>query len=120
MKLKFKKQQYQTNAVDSVADCFAGQPTGSVFKYKIDPGRVAAGVPEQGELLNDAGFKNPDIVLTNTALLENINTVQRRQNLELSGSLVSNGVCSVNLDVRAKPAPWLEQVHRGGAQHCHT
>jgi len=26
MKLKFKVQPYQTNAVDSVVDCFAGQP----------------------------------------------------------------------------------------------
>ena len=81
MKLKFKKQQYQTNAVDSVADCSAGQPTGSVFKYKIDPGRVAAGTPHQHNLLEEDGFKNEKIVLTQSALLENINTVQRRQNL---------------------------------------
>ena len=26
MKIKFKVQPYQTNAVDSVVDCFAGQP----------------------------------------------------------------------------------------------
>ena len=26
MKLKFKVQPYQTQAVDSVVDCFAGQP----------------------------------------------------------------------------------------------
>lgn len=26
MKLKFKKQEYQTEAVNAVADCFAGQP----------------------------------------------------------------------------------------------
>lgn len=26
MKLKFKKQAYQTSAVEAVADCFAGQP----------------------------------------------------------------------------------------------
>lgn len=26
MKLKFKVQPYQTHAVDSLADCFAGQP----------------------------------------------------------------------------------------------
>ena len=26
MKLKFKKQSYQTHAVEAVADCFAGQP----------------------------------------------------------------------------------------------
>jgi hypothetical protein len=26
MKLKFKKQAFQTDAVNAVADCFAGQP----------------------------------------------------------------------------------------------
>jgi type III restriction enzyme len=26
MKLQFKKQAYQTAAVEAVADCFAGQP----------------------------------------------------------------------------------------------
>jgi len=26
MKLKFKQQAYQTQAVESVVDCFAGQP----------------------------------------------------------------------------------------------
>ena len=29
MKLKFKVQPYQTNAVDSLANCFAGQPKSS-------------------------------------------------------------------------------------------
>jgi len=33
MKLKFKKQGYQTHAVDAVADCFAGQ----IFKL-MSPG----------------------------------------------------------------------------------
>ena len=49
MKFKFKKQQYQTNAVESVADCFAGQPKNTGIQYRIDPGRVAAGTPQQRE-----------------------------------------------------------------------
>lgn len=40
MKLKFKKQAYQTNAVDAVADCFAGQPKREGLNYRIDPGRA--------------------------------------------------------------------------------
>jgi restriction endonuclease len=39
MKLKFKKQTYQTNAVDAVADCFAGQPKREGLNYRVDPGR---------------------------------------------------------------------------------
>ena len=99
MKLKFKKQQYQTNAVESVADCFAGQPKNTGIQYRIDPGRVAAGAPQQLGLIDEAGFKNPDIVLSKTALLENINAVQHRQNLPLSAALAGNKVCAVNLDV---------------------
>ena len=62
MKFKFKKQQYQTNAVESVADCFAGQPKNTGIQYRIDPGRVAAGTPQQREMYEE-GFKNPDIAL---------------------------------------------------------
>ncbi len=40
MKLKFKKQAYQTNAVEVVADCFAGQPKREGFNYRLDPGRA--------------------------------------------------------------------------------
>jgi type III restriction enzyme len=99
MKLKFKKQQYQTNAVDSVADCFVGQPNNTGIKYRIDPGKSATGVPEQRTLHEGAGFKNEDIALTPTALLENIHKVQQHQNLPLSTSLAGNNVCQINLDV---------------------
>jgi type III restriction enzyme len=99
MKLKFKKQQYQTNAVESVADCFAGQPNSTGIKYRIDPGKVATGVPQQQTIHEEDGFKNGDIALTQSALLENTHSVQRRQNLPLSASLVSNRVCPINLDI---------------------
>jgi len=99
MKLKFKKQQYQTNAVESVADCFAGQPNNSGIQYRIDPGRVSAGSLQQSDWLDGAGFKNMDIALSQRILLENLHKVQQRQNLSLSTALVSNQVCQVNLDV---------------------
>ncbi|MDD5301060.1 MAG: DEAD/DEAH box helicase family protein [Gallionella sp.] len=99
MKLKFKKQQYQTNAVESVADCFAGQPNTTGIKYRVDPGKVAAGVPQQQTIHGEDGFKNEDIALTQSALLDNIHKVQQRQNLPLSAALVSNKVCQINLDI---------------------
>ena len=43
MKFKFKVQPYQTAAVESVVDCFAGQPLLAGVSYRIDPGRVAQG-----------------------------------------------------------------------------
>jgi hypothetical protein len=40
MKLKFKKQSFQTDAVNAVADCFAGQPKTEGVIYRIDPGKT--------------------------------------------------------------------------------
>ena len=99
MKLKFKKQQYQTNAVDAVADCFAGQAKNTGVRYRIDPGRVDAGVPQQLGLIDEGGVKNPDITLLPAAILGNIHAVQCRQNLPLSAALAGNKVCAVNLDI---------------------
>ncbi len=41
MKLKFKTQEYQTRAVEALADCFAGQPFSSGIPYRMDPGQTA-------------------------------------------------------------------------------
>jgi len=54
MKLKFKVQPYQTNAVNDVVDCFAGQPMTFGLTYRIDPGRKA-----QASAFGE-GFKNAD------------------------------------------------------------
>ena len=49
MKLQFKTQGYQTQAVDSVADCFAGQLfDDAATRYRIDPGTVKSGQQHQG------------------------------------------------------------------------
>ena len=99
MKLKFKKQAYQTHAVEAVADCFAGQPKREGLNYRVDPGR-AVDASGQGETdLETTGFKNADLELTPGQVLQNIHAVQLRQNLPLSASLVSTKVCKYNLDV---------------------
>ena len=101
MKLKFKKQAYQTNAVDAVADCFLGQhpPARAAMIYKIDPGRTEDAGRQMVADLGADGFKNADLVLTPGQVLENIHAVQRRQNLPLSAALVKTKVCDINLDV---------------------
>ncbi len=99
MKLKFKKQAYQTNAVEAVADCFAGQLPTSGIQYRVDPGRAKKG--GQQSLLDESGFRNSEIALTLPQLLENIHTVQRHQNLPLSAALVNDKKtgCPINLDI---------------------
>ena len=98
MKLKFKVQDYQTNAVESVVDCFAGQPNLSGLNYQIDPGKVAKGQSALA-IASEEGFKNADIQLTDVQLLNNIHRVQTRQNLPVSDKVVSNSSSSINLDV---------------------
>jgi len=108
MKLKFKKQAFQTDAVNAVADCFIGQPKSDGVTYRIDPGsrggfqtRPYTGVTRYQPSLDfaQAGFKNRELVLTRDQLLANIQAVQQRQNLPQSDILVSNKVCLVNLDI---------------------
>ena len=99
MKLKFKKQAYQTNAVEAVADCFAGQPKREGLNYRIDPGRAVDASGQAVAALESSGFKNADLALTPGQVLENIHAVQRRQNLPLSAALVKTKVCDINLDV---------------------
>jgi type III restriction enzyme len=98
MKLKFKTQAYQTAAVQAVVDCFQGQPTASAeaMTYRIDPGKARQGVED---LFGGDGFKNADLVLSDSVLLTNIHDVQRAQNLPLSDSVVKTKVSKINLDI---------------------
>ena len=99
MKLKFKKQGYQTHAVEAVADCFAGQPKQTTLDYRVDPGRAMDASGQAVAALEVVGFKNADLALTPGQMLENIHAVQRRQNLPHSTGLVSTKVCKYNLDI---------------------
>jgi len=101
MKLKFKTQAYQTAAVQAVVDCFKGQPPASsaAVSYRIDPGKAKADGRSANLFSMDAGFKNADLVLPDSALLDNIHQVQRGQNLPPSEALVKTKIARVNLDV---------------------
>src|SRR3989339_1365898 len=107
MKLKFKKQPFQTEAVNAVAECFAGQPKSEGVSYRIDPGvQTASTTPVQRKLysspgtdLAQSGFKNRDLVLTDQQLLDNIHDIQQRQNLPQSTALAGSKACKVNLDI---------------------
>ncbi len=97
MKLQFKVQHYQTEAVEAVVDVFSGQPYADGVKYRIDPGKEAAST-----LLEDAGLRNAEVALTPPQLLENIHRVQQGRGLELSKDLkdpVKKSAAPINLDI---------------------
>ncbi|MDA3941269.1 MAG: DEAD/DEAH box helicase family protein, partial [Spirochaetia bacterium] len=98
MKLKFKKQAYQSLAVEAVVDCFKGQPNTSGINYRIDPGVTDTKQINLQEI-EDSGFKNTDLHLNELQILENIQAVQRSQNLPQSNSLVKTKVSPINLDI---------------------
>ncbi|BCW43938.1 DEAD/DEAH box helicase family protein [Arthrobacter sp. StoSoilB5] len=104
MKLQFKVQQYQTDAVDSVVEVFEGQPKYDGISYRIDPGKVT---PVSNPALfetdeaPDSGLRNAEIALTGAQLLENVHKVQRSRNLPLSTKLIDSKAApgAPNLDV---------------------
>ena len=112
MKLKFKTQAYQTQAVQAVVDCFKGQPPNhGGIRYRLDLGvkkeepRLAPN--PQFSLIettaqpipDDVAFKNADVALNEISLIENIQQVQRQQNLPQSSILVKTSVSKINLDI---------------------
>ncbi|MCW1825005.1 DEAD/DEAH box helicase family protein [Mycobacterium senegalense] len=104
MKLQFKVQQYQTDAVDAVVEAFAGQPKHDGVSYRIDPGK--AKITSDPTLFEpsvgpDSGLRNSEIALTPTQRLDNVHKVQRSRNLPLAQKLVDSKAApgAPNLDV---------------------
>lgn len=101
MKLKFKHQAFQAASVQSVVDCFKGQLANTAaMRYRVDPGvspKDHTGAYQPAAELE--GFKNADMQLSDLQLLENIQQIQRQQNLPQSSCLTSDKVCKLNLDI---------------------
>ena len=95
MKLKFKQQQYQQDAVDAVIACFAGQPKTSGSKYQIDLGTTTIA----DYFKSDQGYKNSDINKKSVNVIENIQQQQDKQNIIKSTELVTTDYASINLDI---------------------
>ena len=104
MKLQFKIQPYQTDAVDSVVEVFAGQPRRTGISYRIDPGKVtpsAAPALFQTGTIPDSGLRNAEIELSAAQLLANLHQVQKSRNLPLASKMVDSKAApgAPNLDI---------------------
>ena len=111
MKFNFKIQQYQTDAVDAVVRVFQGQGFHDRIGYIRDCGRVQAephqgtlGIPDEGadgiDPLDDTGYRNEAVELSDEQLLHNIETLQSQNNIRLSTSLVKGlGRCSLDVEM---------------------
>ena len=107
MKLQFKIQQYQTDAVESTVDIFNGQPNQGLLEYKLDQGKVY--VIDNGKRIEkkgigfseyDTGYKNGDIVLSEAELLKNIHQIQSQNNIHLSSEVIKRlGACQLDIEM---------------------
>ena len=113
MKFRFKIQQYQTDAVDSVVRAFKGQPYSDGVSYRRDLGEVKpvfAPVDQQISLfppdqismdeVDDTGYLNEMLQLTDEQLLKNIRDVQQDNEIYQSASLAKGlGRCALDVEM---------------------
>ena len=113
MKFRFKIQQYQTDAVDSVVRAFTGQPYSDGVSYRRDLGEVKpvfAPVDQQISLfppdqismdeVDDTGYLNEMLQLTDEQLLKNIRDVQQDNEIYQSASLAKGlGRCALDVEM---------------------
>lgn len=94
MKLQFKEQDFQVQAVQAVVDCFAGQ-TLKTNRFTLERStelirkakQAALGMGTLGleeEVMEDIGYRNSPVQLTETHILKNIQEVQECNDLHLS------------------------------------
>lgn len=115
MKFNFKIQDYQTDAVKSVVDCFEGQGYSSGLSYRRDIGDIQNKYSYSQSYLDfssedsttkfeddfdETGFKNLELSITNGDLLSNIQKVQQSNNISVSDSLIGDiGACSLDIEM---------------------
>jgi len=94
MKLQFKEQEFQVQAVKAVVNCFAGQPiktnrftlersTALIRKAKQAAQGIAA-LDLETEVMEDIGYRNSPVQLTEEQIIKNIQDVQERNDLYIS------------------------------------
>lgn len=111
MKFNFKIQQYQTDAVGAVVKVFNGQGFHDKINYirdlgkmKPDISQITLGVTEEEielyDPMDDIGYKNEVLELSDEQLLANIQTLQSQNNIKISPSLVKDlGRCSLDIEM---------------------
>jgi type III restriction enzyme len=97
MKFQFTTQAYQSEAVASVVQVFAGQANTGLASYRHDRGESR--VQDQSTIdFNDAAYRNAELSLNAKQLLENIQAVQSANRIQQSPKL-STELGAVSLDI---------------------
>ena len=101
MKFHFKEQEYQTNAVNAVINVFNGQGYRERVNYIRDIGKQPEKIQQTlDDDIDENGYKNADLELTDEQLLSNIHNIQQNNNIKLSKDLIKDlGRCSLDIEM---------------------
>lgn len=94
MKLQFKQQAFQLQAVKAVVDCFEGQPL-KTNRFTLERSQeiirkaklAAQGAQDLGletDVLEDIGYRNSPLIIADAQVLKNIQAIQRLNDLNES------------------------------------
>jgi type III restriction enzyme len=149
MKLQFKEQQFQIDAVQAVVDCFEGQPL-KTNRFTLERSSeiirraklAAAGATElfENEIFEEIGYRNSPIQITEQHILENIRKVQAAGNIHESTTIerpkedknrsyhltieMETGTGKTYTYIRTMyelhKKIWLEQVYCYCAEYCYS
>jgi len=97
MKIKFKEQQFQIDAVKSVVDCFNGQPR-LIPHLQLDTEKTKRESGVQQSFFIETIFKNSPIEISGIQVLENIRKVQLRNGLKPSAKLVGKYNLTIEME----------------------
>ena len=98
MKLKFKEQSYQLDAVKSICDIFEGESKYELLKTIFDKELKKVGLIEE-EIVYTT-FSNPKLSLSNEEILKNVQIIQTHNKLPISKQLdLENGVYNFSIEM---------------------
>lgn len=111
MRIKFKEQQFQKDAVKSVVDCFLGQPKSS-SKFTYDKGFSVNGQLTMDEIEEKTGQKNKNIRITSKDVYKNITEVQKRNGLKISPKLEGEYNLTIEMETgTGKTYTYIRTMH---------
>lgn len=111
MKIKFKEQQFQKDAVKSVVDCFIGQQKGN-SKFTYDRGNIGEKQISLDDIADIIGQSNKTIKLSDEDVFKNIVEVQKYNGLKISPKLEGKYNLTVEMETgTGKTYTYIRTMH---------
>lgn len=109
MKLQFKEQQFQIQAVKAVVDCFDGQPletarftperSRELIRKAKDAARGIQTLELERDIEERIGYRNRPLRITDTQILQNIQRIQHANDIEESSQIERPGEVKLGYNI---------------------